>query len=378
MRCERAGARETAAESFRSAVERLPGGLRRAVVACLVPENGGSVPAEAPLVGLPCCVKDNFDVAGAPTQASSLFLEEVRPGPHRDGPLVGRLRALGLSVVAKTQMNEFAYGLDGANPHFGDVPHPRRPDRAAGGSSGGSAWTVAAGLVRFALGTDTGGSIRVPASYCGIFGLRLPPNRWAREGCFPVADPVRRPLRVRSLGRLPEPLEGAALRLFGDGAVAEPVPPGWSPSDVASAFTVLQGAEAFRVHRPWLEEFADRYDPVVLARIRRGASWTEADRSDAARIAAEVRDRFAALFARYDVLLLPAVDGPAPRRPVPAETRERLLRLNAPASLAGLPVLTFPASGGEKGSRGLQCILPPDRWRAVLEGVFDSAEEGRG
>jgi Asp-tRNA(Asn)/Glu-tRNA(Gln) amidotransferase A subunit family amidase len=140
----------------------------------------------------------------------------------------------------------------------------------------------------------------------------------------------------------------------------------------------MQGAEAFGLHRPWLEEFADRYDPVVLARIRRGGSWTEADRSDAARIAAEVRNRFAALFARYDVLLLPAVDGPAPRRPVPAETRERLLRLNAPPSLAGLPVLTVPASGGEEGSLGLQCILPPDRWRAVLEGVFDSAEEGRG
>ena len=125
--------------------------------------------AKSELAGVPFVVKDLFDAAGWPTKAGSTFLEEERARPEGDGALVARLRAEGAVLAGKTQLHEFAYGITGENPHYGDVEHPRLPGRTSGGSSSGSAAAVAAGVVPLAFGTDTAGSIRVPAAFCGLF-----------------------------------------------------------------------------------------------------------------------------------------------------------------------------------------------------------------
>ena len=119
---------------------------------------------------------DLFDAAGMPTFAGSTFLPDVRPAGSRDGAFVTAMHQAGAVLAGKSHMHEFAYGTTGENPHYGDVERPGFPDRTTGGSSSGSAALVAAGVVPLALGSDTGGSVRLPAAFCGLFGYRLTPR----------------------------------------------------------------------------------------------------------------------------------------------------------------------------------------------------------
>jgi amidase/aspartyl-tRNA(Asn)/glutamyl-tRNA(Gln) amidotransferase subunit A len=173
-----------AAHEMLRRVAALPDTQRRAAIATLPDETiltarFAAVPRSSPpslLGGVPYFLKDLFDVAGEPTLAGSLFLPEVRPAPARESALVRGLRDAGAVLGGKAHLHEFAYGLTGENVHSGDVEHPRFPGRTSGGSSSGSAALVAAGVVPLAIGTDTGGSIRVPAAFCGLFGFRLTPR----------------------------------------------------------------------------------------------------------------------------------------------------------------------------------------------------------
>ena len=185
---------EAAANHLHTSITALPKKVRRAVISSLpsldtLKDNFRAAHdyLDKPLGGIPYFLKDLFDVAGYPTQCGSQFLSEVRPDPEESCALHNSLTAQGAVFGGKTQMNEFAYGLDGTNPHFGDCPHPRDPGKLSGGSSSGSAWAVACGLVPFAFGSDTGGSIRVPAAFCGLFGLRLEPDKWGKDGFFPLS-----------------------------------------------------------------------------------------------------------------------------------------------------------------------------------------------
>jgi Asp-tRNA(Asn)/Glu-tRNA(Gln) amidotransferase A subunit family amidase len=151
--------------------------------------NAGSNNQTGSLAGVPFLVKDLFDVAGEVTGCGSrVVMEAQTAAPARtDAPIVRRLRGMGAHLAGRTHMNEFAYGLDGKNSYTGDCPHPMDSARIAGGSSSGSAWAVAAGIVPFALGTDTGGSVRVPAALCGIMGYRPAWDPHATDGVFPLA-----------------------------------------------------------------------------------------------------------------------------------------------------------------------------------------------
>src|SRR5438046_2201026 len=148
---------------------------------------------EQPGEGIRLAVKDLLDTAGlTTTYGSILYVDHV---PEKTAEAVSRLEAAGYANVGKTNLHEFAYGITSANPHFGTVPSPRYPGRMAGGSSGGSAAAIAAGLAESALGTDSGGSIRIPAACCGIVGFKPTYGLVPADGGFPPArssDAVRR------------------------------------------------------------------------------------------------------------------------------------------------------------------------------------------
>lgn len=347
-----------------------------------------------PLRGAPYALKDLFALAGVPTRAGSLFAAEVQTSPQSNGSLVQRLAAAGAVCAGKTHLHEFAYGLTGENPHYGDCEHPHFPGRTSGGSSSGSAAAVAAGIVPFAIGTDTGGSIRVPAAFCGLFGLRLTPHHPWIADAFPLApsfdtagwftasatDMLAVSEALFGLGRAERKPHGgyidfAALGQNADPEVAaaftrtaEVIAPSAERSvreallslqkGLIEAYAVLQSEEALAVHSAWLDRFRDRYDPAVVQRLERARHWSDDQRRDARVKAAAVRLFWSAYFQTYDYLILPITPFPALAKiDCTLDHRNRLLALNALASLGGLPVLTVPVSLASGLSTGLQVIF---------------------
>jgi len=391
-------------QNFQQAIAETPPATREAALvpianeATLQSEFDAAATRKAVFSGQACLVKDNFDVIGYPTKASSRFLDKERESGKTEGPLLRKIRETGLAVLGKTQMNEFAYGLDGANLHYGNCPHPGIPSLIPGGSSSGSAWAVGRGLVPIAFGTDTGGSVRVPSSFCGLYGIRLSPGDWATDGCFPLAPSLdaagwmtpdantlafftrglldlpessnTNRLQVKSMAPLGNPFSQVAKNLFGDQLHPADNSPPPTSLQTASAFTILQSREAATVHEAWLDRLREEYDPIVFQRIARGREWTENQLSKAASVRTGIRSYFENFFQECDIALLPACTGPTPSLPMSEEFRNDLLSLNAPASLAGLPVVTIPIPQEDGTSMGLQCILPVDRWRTVLDSLL--------
>ncbi len=388
----------------------LPPAQQRAAIAVLAPEAGlaaelAAAPAAAPFAGLPFAAKDLFDAAGLPTFAGSAFLPEVRPEhlpslvAPADGAFVADLRAAGAALAAKTHMHEFAYGLTGENSHYGDCEHPRFPGRTSGGSSSGSAALVAAGVVPLALASDTGGSIRVPAAFCGLYGFRLTPrHRWIADG-FPLAHSFDTPgfftscaadLRTTLDALVPETvdatnpahnrtprgaffalpgLEPAVAAAFHAAAsrLAEPLAPAlaaeltalFAPS--AELYAVIGGTETWAIHSPWFLRYRDRYDPGVRARIDRASTLTPAQLAPAVAHREKIRAAWAALFRDYDYIVLPSSPCPAlTKADCTLENRNRILSLTAPASMADLPVLALPVPlpGAGGLTSGLQVVAP--------------------
>jgi len=314
-----------------------------------------------------------------------------------DAAAVARMRALGALCCAKTQMNEFAYGLSGTNPHYGDCPHPFEEACLSGGSSSGSAYLVASGIVPVALGTDTGGSIRVPAALCGLWGYRDQPGRWT-EGSFPLAaefDTVGWFAKERSdmtqmlqawFDHPAQAPEGTPLRIAGYAAepfvcpdvaqscqaYANSLPGHCAGVDFSElsgmmgmanrAFNILQSCEAYALHADRIERYGQLYDPAVKARLLRGREWSEDDRAGARAFQSRLRAWWEAFFLEYDALLLPSVPGPAvPPELESADHREQTLRLTALASLVGLPVLSVPLVLDSGKFIGVQIIFPKNR-----------------
>lgn len=375
--------REKLERGFRRGVQRLDSG------------QGG------PLELIPYLLKDLFDVAGLETGAGSRFLARLFGKAQASSALHALLAEQGAIFAGKTQLNEFAYGIDGRNPHYGDCPHPRFPDRLAGGSSSGSAWAVATGLVPLAFGTDTGGSIRIPAAWCGVFGFRLQPGHLTQDGVVPLASTydaagwfTRSPEEMlTALDALTGP-SGPASSASADGFYLEP-PDAFTDPALAQAcrewvqrlglksdpevnqqagqvlaaaieaYSVLQSAEAFREHESFLEEHADEYDPNVLARLERGRRWSAEQIIQAMEIQDQVRATFTELFRHFPVIWMPVVPAPAPRRIHPPNHQD-ILRLNVPTSLARLPALTVPVSLPSGLTGGLQALFRHPNHPAVV------------
>lgn len=343
----------------------------------------------APLGGVPYFLKDLFDIAGQPTFAGSSFLPEARPLPTANSTVVTTLRTAGAVLAGKTQLHEFAYGITGENPHYGDCEHPRFPTLTTGGSSSGSAAVVAAGITPFAIGTDTGGSIRVPAAFCRLHGFRLTPRDPLIADAIPLApsfdtvgwftaDAADMRAAIDALvGTSPgasvlrgcylEPPEldrevvtacreaSARFAAPADHATRAMLLNGFSPA--LETYSRIVAAEAWAFHRAWFDQYHSRYDPAVLQRLEQGRSLAPTQLARARADATALQSLWSAFFDRFDFLVMPATPfGALTKDACTAENRRRLLALTTPASVGGLPVLTLPVKLASGLSSGLQII----------------------
>jgi aspartyl-tRNA(Asn)/glutamyl-tRNA(Gln) amidotransferase subunit A len=331
---------------------------------------------ERPAEGIRLAVKDLFDTAGlATTYGSIVFADHV---PDESAEAVPRLEAAGYANVGKTNLHEFAYGVTSANPHFGTVPNPAAPGRMAGGSSGGSAAALAAGLAEAALGSDSGGSIRIPAACCGVVGFKPSYGLVSLTGCFPLAPSFDHAgpmattvgactamMRVladgfeaRELDSLDEldvgvawldhadPLVGARVREAADHfprvrPVEFPLPEGIGPVFMR---------EVADVHRDLFAEYADSYGENVRTKVELCLAVTDAQFERALRAREEYRERCEEAWGDLDLLLTPTLGFVAP--PLPADDldiREDVIRLTLPFNALGWPVLALPCGPAEDG-----------------------------
>ena len=399
---------EKAAREIHARVRALPKAQQRAAIAQIAPKDQliarfKSAPRGTPLGGVPFFAKDLFDFAGVPTLAGSKFLDSVRPMPEHDGGFARALRASGAVFAGKTHLHEFAYGITGENPHYGECEHPRFPGRTTGGSSSGSAVAVAADIVPFALATDTGGSVRVPAAFCGLFGFRLTPGDPFIRDAFPLAptfdtagwftnnaadmrailgtlvDLRRSATTPRGcyleFGALDHEVavacQTAAARLApaADAAVRERLLQGFGPA--LEAYHTIVATEAWQVHRSWAERFQNRYDPVVWERLNRAHKVAKAQTDAADVTLRNVRAVWAKYFETHDFLVMPASPAAAPTKAeCTPELRNRVIMLTAPGSLGGLPVLTVPVALPSGLTTGLQ-IVAKEPGSAVFSWALD-------
>jgi aspartyl-tRNA(Asn)/glutamyl-tRNA(Gln) amidotransferase subunit A len=347
--------------------------------------------AHQPLWGIPVSLKDCFDLAGFPTSCGSTFYRDRNGLAATDSTVAARLHAAGALITGKTHLHQLAYGITGENRDFGDCLQPRNPAHLTGGSSSGAVASVQEGSALAAIGTDTGGSIRVPAALGGLAGYRSSitlntPELWQgghhlahsfdtigwlyrdlRDGPtlghalfhLPIAPPPRvATLRIgvpaASFFHDCEPgiLETLAhyQSVFRDqGDQIETFDPTlWN--DALSIIAPLQASEAAALHHGLF----DHFEPVIAERMRWGASISPAELTTLRQRLADFRLRTYALFDRFDYLLLPC----APMANLLAgadqtDTRARILRYTSPISLSGLPTIALPGQSG-----GLQLVAP--------------------
>jgi aspartyl-tRNA(Asn)/glutamyl-tRNA(Gln) amidotransferase subunit A len=376
-----------------------------------------------PLVGVPFAVKNLFDVAEVTTLAGSRINADRAPAT-RDATAVARLRAAGAVLVGALNMDEYAYGFTTENTHYGPTRNPHDTSRVAGGSSGGSAAAVAAGLVPLTLGTDTNGSIRVPAALCGVFGLKPTFGRVSRAGVAPLAwsfdhvgpfargvadlalafdaiagpdasDPVCSTLPApRCVDQLGRGIDGLRLAVLGghfatlatDEAVA-------AVTDVArvlgvsrevtlpevhrarAAAQIITASEAATIHLDNLRSRADDFDPMTRDRLLAAALLPAAAYVRAQRFRAWFRARVAEVFAEVDVLLAPTTPWPAPVIGAPSTTRIDGVDIPArghlgvftqPLSFIGLPVVSVPVVVSGSLPVGVQLVGRPFEDAAIL------------
>lgn len=349
-----------------------------------------------PLAGVPFGVKDLFDVAGLPTTAGAGMLRDAPPAP-RDAEAVSRLEAAGAVLVATLNMDEFAYGFATVNAAFGTTRNPHDRERLSGGSSGGSAAAVAAGMLPLTLGSDTNGSIRVPAGLCGIYGLKPTHGGLPMDGVYPFVDsfddigpfatsvadlrlawellggsasPAGAP-RVARLGgwfarnvcgELAAGIDAVARHLGGIPTIELP-----EVSRARSAAFLMTAAEGGARHLPALRRRALEFDPATRDRLIAGAMLPASAYFAAERFRGWFRAQAARLFERHDVLIAPAAGEPAPRIDDPVITvegqrvpaRAHLGLFAQPLSFIGLPVIAAPLRRPGKLPLGLQLVGAP-------------------
>jgi aspartyl-tRNA(Asn)/glutamyl-tRNA(Gln) amidotransferase subunit A len=332
---------------------------------------------DVPSPGTPVAVKDLLDTAGlTTTYGSALFAEHVPAGSAES---VRRLETAGYAVAGKTNLHEFAYGITSQNAHYGTVPNPRAPGRVAGGSSGGSAAAIAAGQVELALGTDSGGSIRIPAAWCGIVGFKPTYGLVSTDGCFPLApsydhvgpmassvdgclelmDALAPGFERDRLESLAELEVGVAWLELADPLVRARVEaaaslfPRRRPVDFPLAppeENRLFMREVADVHRALFPGNEELYGENPRAKIERCLAVTDDEVATAQRARAAYRERAAEALAGIDLLVTPTLAFVAPAADVDElEIRVRGISFTYPFDTLGWPALALPCGPAELG-----------------------------
>jgi amidase len=330
----------------------------------------------SPGASLRVAIKDLIDMAGVPTtNGSRVIVATARPAEADAACLAGTRRAEeagAVTITGKANQHELAFGVTGINPWFGTPVNPLDPDCVPGGSSSGSAVAVGSGESEVAFGSDTGGSIRIPAACCGVVGLKTTRGRISLDGVLPLAPsldtvgpmarsvegvgrgmallepgfgPAARP--ARRIGRIRLPAEpeideavDAALRAA-ELEVVEAELPGWDAA-TAAAMTIL-GAEAWEVHGQLWQQHADALSPDVSRRLKNSSSISAAAVQGARQQGRRWQAELAALFDRVELVALPTLAASPPR--LDAADRLTELRYVAPFNLAGVPALALPVVG---------------------------------
>jgi aspartyl-tRNA(Asn)/glutamyl-tRNA(Gln) amidotransferase subunit A len=413
-------------ESYLGRIERLDPQLNTYIR--VLPERAREAAREAeveigrgawhgPLHGVPLGLKDLFDVAGVPcTMGSKILRDNV---PDVDATVVTRLKAAGAIILGKHNLHEFAFGITSENPHYGVVRNPWDLDRVPGGSSGGTAAAVAASLCAGGLGSDTGASIRAPASFCGVVGLKPTYSRVSRAGVLPLAwsldhvGPLARSVadcalllqaiagpdpRDPSSSQVPVPdfssglsqgvgglrlgvprehffelLEPGVERLVRE-AIATLERLGAHLEEVSLPHSVhaqvagnaIMASEAASLHATWLRERPQDYGADVLQRIQGGLLVRATEYLHSQQMRTLVQQDFAHAFQRVDVVLGPTVPLVAPRightfepgGPFNVAPRAIANRITVPCNLTGMPAISVPCGFSDGLPVGLQIMAP--------------------
>jgi AtzE family amidohydrolase len=371
------------------------------------------------LAGVPIAVKNLVDVQGLPTRAGSKIRRDAAPA-SADAPVLAKLVEAGAVLLGALNMDEFAFGFVTENSHDGDTHNPRDLARSAGGSSGGSAASVAAGLAAVTLGSDTNGSIRIPASFCGIFGLKPSYGRIDRTGTFPFVDsfdhigPFARSTADLALAydvmqggmpvttQLDQKIAASRIAVLGDwfedGASAEmlaavsAVAAGLGAQGRAalpeakrarSAAFCISAFEGGQLHKKDLRERPQDYDPATRPRLMAGALQPAETIYQAQRFRAWFRAEAEKLFKDFDILLAPASPCVAPLlgqktmringQDIPV--RPNLGLYTQPISFIGLPVVCVPVTTGALPC-GVQIIAAPGREDLALAAAYRLEQDG--
>ena len=338
--------------------------------------------ARGPLSGLTVAIKDMYDIAGFRTGGGSAEWLAAQAPASKNAGAVQKLLDAGATVIGKTICDEFFYSVTGANAHYGTPVNPRAPDRLPGGSSSGSAVAAAAGACDVALGSDTGGSVRIPASFCGLYGIRPTHGRVDASGAMAMAPTFDVPgwfaqgpglfhrlgavllqgapahQRIEHLVVLDDAFEQADAAIA---ALIEPTLPmlaGRLPEPThgsiahgqfdawREAFRVLQAHETWQTYGKFIEAHRPKLGPGIKERLAFAASVSDHDAAAARREQENARAHVRAIARPGCVLLLPTAPSIAPLKRTPSSELEsfrvRVMRLTCIAGLSGLPQITIP------------------------------------
>jgi len=345
-----------------------------------------------PLDGLGFGLKDLYDVAGRVTGCGNPDWARTHAVAEGDCSVLARLLAAGAHLTGITHTDELAYSLNGENAHYGTPVNPAGPGRIPGGSSSGSASVTAAGLVDFAIGSDTGGSVRIPATYCGLYGIRTTFGAIALDRCMALApsfdtcgwfardaatfarvgevllDRAVAPARPKRLVMDPalfamcDAATAAALAGAVDGLdmPVEPVDIGFEPELFKEAFRILQAREIWDVHGDWVTTVGPSFGPGVVDRFRLASGITDAEVAAMQPVRDQLRTSLDGLLGDGTMLLLPTAPGPAPVLHWDAALldafRYSVIALTCLAGHAGLPQVSVPAGVVDGAPVGLSLM----------------------